>query len=230
MKAIKASLTANEWYELIVSAFSKKADPLKAVEMRNYMRGKFEFLGIQKPTRSMIQKELLQTYGIPTISVVEELTGLLWKTDEREFQYAALDLMSIHAKKLPLSFIKTLEYLILTKSWWDTVDLLSSKLAGNWCLSFPEREEEIINHWINHENLWLNRSALLYQLSFKDKTDSARLFFLITKKIGSKEFFIQKAIGWSLRQYARTSPEKVLEFVNQVQLQPLSKREALKHI
>jgi 3-methyladenine DNA glycosylase AlkD len=194
------------------------------------MRDKFQFLGIQKPIRSELQKELLKLHGIPAITVLEELVGLLWEAPEREFQYAAIDLMHLYAQKLPFSFIRIIESMILIKSWWDTVDLVSSKLAGNWFLSYPDEVEKITNEWIAHESMWLNRAALLYQLTYKEQTNSNRLFLLINRKISSQEFFIQKAIGWALRQYARTAPEKVLEFVNRSKLPTLSLREAKKHL
>jgi 3-methyladenine DNA glycosylase AlkD len=109
MKGVSSSLSATEWFKLIVNNFSMKSNPVNAAEMSKYMRDKFQFLGIQKPIRSELQKELLRLNGIPAITVLEELVGLLWEAPEREFQYAAIDLMNLHARKLPMSFIKIIE-------------------------------------------------------------------------------------------------------------------------
>lgn len=126
--------------------------------------------------------------------------------------------------------LKTFEWMIQQNSWWDSVDTIASRLAGEYFKKFPQQKEAIVLGWSNHENMWLNRTAILFQLSYKSETDEDLLFQVIKQHLHSGEFFIQKAIGWALRQYAYTQPESVKQFVAANELKPLSKREALKHL
>ena len=123
-----------------------------------------------------------------------------------------------------------LSSLIVKKSWWDTIDVLSPRIIGDMFSRNNGLVDLFADQWIEDENIWLQRSAILYQLYHKDKTDEERLFRYIVRRADSKEFFVQKAIGWALRQYAKTRPESVRDFVASHNLKPLSKREALKHL
>ena len=118
--------------------------------------------------------------------------------------------------------------MIVNKSWWDTVDYIAVKLVGKHFENFPELIPKHIKTWNSSGNLWLNRTAILFQLQYKKKTDINLLFDIIEKQAGSREFFIQKAIGWVLREYSKTDENAVRKFVMQTNLSSLSKREALK--
>lgn len=215
--------------ENIQSALEPLRDEQNAEKMEKYMRNLFPFLGIKTPERKQAFKSVLKEYGKPDEHRRKSMVEDLWQLDEREYQYIAMELLS--QKKLyeehDLNFI---EYLIITKSWWDTVDGLASNTAGTYFSQHPELIDTQTKRWIHHENMWLNRTAILFQLKYKDQTNFELLkrYCLIHKD--SKEFFIQKAIGWALREYSKTSPEAVRIFIEQNELPPLSKREGLKII
>ena len=134
-------------------------------------------------------------------------------------------------KKVDEDFITTIEYLIATKSWWDTVDLLAGHAIGSQFKRFPKVKGKYLKKWRKSENIWLRRTTLLFQLGYKKETDFDLLCELVKENLGSDEFFINKAIGWALRQYAHTDPTPVKKFVKATkELHPLSRREALKNI
>ncbi|KMM39012.1 DNA alkylation repair protein [Guptibacillus hwajinpoensis] len=204
-------------------------NPVQAEKMEKYMRNHFSFLGIKTPERRNATKQVIKTNGIPDNDNVKTLLYNLWYMDEREYQYVALDLLD-RVKELPVEYIELIEDLITTKSWWDTVDGLAVHSAGNYFKQYPHKIESITEQWITSSNLWLNRSALLFQLSYKTKTDFELLKWYIRHHSHSKEFFHQKAIGWALREYSKTDPAAVQMFIDQEELAPLSKREGLKVI
>jgi 3-methyladenine DNA glycosylase AlkD len=153
----------------------------------------------------------------------------LWNLPEREFAYAAFALLETKRKKLEISDLKIIEFMIQNKQWWDTVDSCV-RFSGAYFKKFPHLTEEITGRWANSENFWFRRSALLFQLNYKENTDTDLLFKYIKLMSDSNEFFIQKAIGWALRQLSKTNSTVVSDFVTQTQLKPLSRREALKII
>lgn len=210
------------------SDFILNSDSLIAKKQSAYLKDKFELFGIPTPLRKEIQKPFLMKVNLPP---KEELTSIitdLWKKPQREFQYFALDLHRKYIKKLEREDIKLLEFMIVEKSWWDTVDLIASNLVGGYFNLFPEQIETITNTWMKSDNLWLQRSCLLFQLKYKDKINTELLSRFIQPLLGSNEFFINKAIGWILREYTRTNPDWVVHFVESNELSNLSKREALK--
>lgn len=199
----------------------------EAGPMEKYMKNHFPFLGIKSPLRKELSKRLFTEQGVP--ENWEEVVRELWEQPEREYQYVALDLVSKVKKRLAPGHIGLLEQLVTTKSWWDTVDFLASHMAGTLLRLNPELMIPSTSRWMESENLWLQRTAILFQLSYKDRTDQELLFSLIRTCASSKEFFIQKAIGWSLREYAKTNATAVYDFVEMTPLANLSKREACKH-
>ena len=191
--------------------------------MAAYMRDQFPFLGVQTPARRLAMKPLIKAFrGRPL-----EAATLLWQQPEREFQYVACDLL--RASTLSAADLPALEALVTSKSWWDSVDSLAPSIGA-----LVLRERVLVARMdalIRAENLWLRRVALLYQLGWKEGTDRERLFGYCLACGPESEFFIRKAIGWALRQYARTDPAAVREFLRQNAgvLSPLSLREAGKH-
>lgn len=211
--------------------FEQHADPAQAVPMKKYMRDQFEYLGIKTPQSVALQKEFYAEHGLPEITELDPILRDLWSLPQREFQYVAVGLLGRCDKQIPANFIKTIEYLIVTKSWWDTVDSIAGGTVGVHFKRFPEVREKYLSKWRTSENFWLRRTTILFQLNYKKETDFELLCDIIRENLGSKEFFINKAIGWSLRQYARIDPKAVKKFVNATKdLHPLSQREALKHL
>lgn len=206
----------------------QNADAAKAAPMQKYMRDKFPFLGIKAPDRQALVREFLQEHGLPPLNDVEAVSRELWAMPQREYQYVAVDILQRLQKKLTAEFITLLEYLIVTKSWWDTVDLIASHNVGTLFANYPAVKEEYVAKWRVSDNMWLRRTNLLFQLKYKDDTDADLLFALINENLDSDEFFIQKAIGWALREYSKTDDTAVIHFVQTTNLAPLSQREALK--
>jgi len=210
--------------------FEKHADPSQAAPMKKYMRDQFEYLGIKTPQSAALQKQFYAEHGLPEVDQLDVILRDLWSLPQREFQYVGLGLLDKTEKRLPAKFIKTIEYLILTKPWWDTVDAIASHTVGTHFRRFPEVQEKYLPKWRASKNIWLRRTAILFQLNYKKETDFDLLCDIIRENLDSKEFFINKAIGWALRQYARVDPKAVSGFVKSTPLHPLSKRETMKHI
>ena len=159
---------------------------------------------------------------------METVINELWKLRERDYQYTAVELAMKYKKSWDDNDINVFEKMALDKSWWDTVDYISNKLIGPWLLKNPERIAAITGKWNRSKNIWLQRLSLIFQLTYKTQTNTKLLENYILNLTGSKEFFVQKAIGWSLREYSKRDPKWVVAFVKKHPLPPLSKREALK--
>jgi len=208
--------------------FEDHKNPEYAIPMSNYMKNKFEFLGMKTPVRKELLKEFFKQNGYPDIIDLETIVRDLWKLPEREYQYVALNLLRRYAKKVPENFIDLYEYLIIDKSWWDSVDGIASWLVGVHFQRFPELKEIYIGKWMTSGNMWLQRTCILFQLGYKEKTDVMLLGHLIMTVADSEEFFLRKAIGWALREYSKTDQQAVINFVENNELSNLSKREAYK--
>ena len=210
--------------------FEQNANPVQAAPMKKYMRDQFEYLGIKSPQFKALMKDFIAANGTPPIEELDRILRDLWTLSQREFQYAATSFLGRAQKELPASFITTIEYMIITKSWWDTVDTISGGPLGVHFRRFPAVREKYLAKWRASDNFWLRRAAILFQLNYKKETDFELLCDIIRENLGSKEFFINKAIGWALRQYARVDPNAVKTFVESTPLHPLSRREAMKHL
>jgi 3-methyladenine DNA glycosylase AlkD len=219
------------YVRLLKGLFKQHANTANAAPMKKYMRDQFEFLGIKTPVRAALMKEFIKEHGLPPLEELDVIVRELWSLPQREFQYTVTSLIGKVEKKLEPEFISTLEYLIVTKSWWDTVDTLAGNTVGVHFRRFPKVREKYLKKWRKSDNFWLRRTAILFQLGYKEETDFDLLCEIIRENLGSDEFFINKAIGWALRQYAWTNPAPVKKFVRETkQLSPLSRREALKNI
>jgi len=215
---------------VLVNIFRDNANPENAYYMKKYMKEKFDFLGIKTPERRTLIKLYFKDHSLPDINIIENIVRELWCMKEREFQYFAMGMVEKMLKKMVYEDIQLLEYLVVNKSWWDSVDFIAAKLIGKHLASFPELINKMNEKWMSSDNIWLNRTAILFQLKYKNDLDTKLLEQNILKCRDSKEFFIRKAIGWILREYSKTNPEWVLEFVNSTELSPLSEREALKWV
>lgn len=219
-----------EYVPEIIDLFHQHAHSANAEPMKKYMKHKFEFLGIKTPERRVLARPFLQKDKLPTLEQIPELVKALWEQEAREFQYFAIQLLIKVSKKAPPEWDDLYEYLIVEKSWWDTVDGLAGWLVGSHFIRYPDLIADCTNRWMESDNIWLQRTCLLYQLNYKENTDFELLKSFILPLKESKEFFIQKAIGWALRQYSKTNADAVTQFVSSTPLAPLSSREALRLI
>ena len=209
--------------------FEQNANPAQAVPMKKYMRDQFEYLGIKSLQVKALFRQIVSEYGLPAIEELDDVIRELWDLPQREYQYLAISLMERLEKKLPSNAIKTLEYMVTHKSWWDTIDNISH-VVGIHFKRYPEVHKKYLAKWRASDNLWLRRTAILFQLDYKEETNFDLLREIVQENLGSTEFFINKAIGWALRQYARIDPKAVKKFVKSTPLHPLSRREAMKHL
>lgn len=197
--------------------------------MENYMKNNFPFLGIKTEKRRTIFKAIYEKHESEIKSNFREITWQLYQEKEREFNQCAIDLIQKEIKKkFVIEDIHFIEKLIITNSWWDSVDTIAKYLVGGYLEQFPKETLKTIKRFSNSENMWLNRTAIIFQLSYKEKTNFDLLKSECEKHKHSTEFFIQKAIGWALRDYSRFNPNGVLQYVNSTDLKPLSKKEALR--
>ncbi len=213
----------------LIRKHEPQASPYNAPVMEGYMKNRFPFFGIHSPQRKEILKKHIQDCGYPAVSDIETVVRLLWDAPQRELQYSAQEILSRKIYLDDPERINLIEFLIVSKSWWDTVDYIASKIAGPWFKKHPEAIIPVTGRWISSNNLWLKRSAILFQLKYKADTDEELLYDYISRLINESDFFIRKAIGWALREYAKTNPLSVKIFVSNQKLSALSTREALKH-
>ena len=205
------------------------ADVMSAQPMAAYMRQQFEFMGVKTAQRRLATKPTMararQASGDELISFARDC----WNEPEREFQYVGTDVLTANVARLESRHLADIEGLITAKSWWDTVDGLAA-----WCVGGLVRDDRTLvtemDRWIDADDIWLARSAILHQLRWGADTDADRLFDYSLRRAGDDEFFIRKAIGWALRQYARTDPDAVRALVETHQFSALTRREALKHL
>lgn len=214
----------------LITELENNRNELLAESMGKYMRDKFNFLGIRGPKRT----ELFKKY-FPTARKTKEIDWnfieTCWNKEEREFQYAVVYYLKAMQKFLKKGDISKLKYLVVTKSWWDTVDLLS-KIIGD-VVNHNKELKTLMLEWSKKENnIWLRRVAILHQLSFKENVDKLLLETILEDNLSDGEFFINKAIGWALRDYSKVNPEWVRKFIekNRSEMANLSLREAMKYL
>ncbi|MBU2019566.1 MAG: DNA alkylation repair protein [Bacteroidetes bacterium] len=207
------------------------ANPIKALQFESYMKNKFPFFGIYQPIRKEAQKKYINEWKrLPAFNKWEVVFSL-WEIEEREAQYVALDVLKTFSKKEILeSDIELIERLILSKPWWDTVDLIASYSVGQYFLLFPEKQNFYLEKWTQSNHLWLQRTTLIFQLKYKQQTNFEVLKEQIDHLKKIDEFFIQKAIGWSLREYSKTKPEVVRRYLAQMNLSKLAHDQGMKFL
>jgi 3-methyladenine DNA glycosylase AlkD len=216
-----------------VRALRPLADPDRTTAMARYMRDQFPFLGIGTPARTAALRAAWRQLQAPPAGSVDlaAAAGALWALPHREFQYAGCDLLGRWIRHAgPELLTGGVEQLITTKSWWDTVDALRSVAVGPLVAAHPELVA-VLQRWIESDDRWLVRSAIIHQLGYREHTDADLLFAFCARRAGDREFFVAKAIGWALRTHARREPDAVRRFVDDhPELTALARREALKHL
>lgn len=218
-------------YKKLEENFKLISDKKKAIKQKSYLKNKFEFYGISSPERKKIQKKIFKENIINDENLIIKEIQNLWKSEYREMHYAACDFAIYNFKKFSNKIFDIFEYMIKNNSWWDTVDTISSNLIGKFILKNKEYLE-IMDKWILNENIWVSRAAIIFQLKWKNNTDEKRLFNYCLLKANEKEFFIKKAIGWSLREYSKTNNCAVKNFIkeNNKKLSFLSIKEGSKYL
>ena len=214
----------------LADRFRRAANPANAAAMKRYMKGISPFFGIKTPQRRALLKAHIDTHGLPPIAELPAICRSAFAQPEREWHYTAVDLLVRLAKKLGPEHLPLLEEIITTQSWWDTVDLLASNVVGVILKRHPQAIAHWNTRWIESPDLWLNRTAILFQLKWKGDTDQDLLFANIRRHAEHKDFFIRKAIGWALREYGTTDPAAILLFIGANSLSALSVREATKRL
>ena len=212
----------------IFAEFKKLKNDKKAIEMSAYMKNQFAFLGISASPRKEIENKIFKSVAKENIDF--KFTDKCYKNKYREFQYTAVDYLNFKKLHLNISHIEILKNYILTKSWWDTIDHLD-KIVGDIALR-DKKVNKILLNWSLDENIWIRRVAIDHQILRKEKTNIELLEQIIINNFNQKEFFINKAIGWSLRDYSKTNPKWVRDFIKRHKnsMNNLSIREASKYI
>jgi 3-methyladenine DNA glycosylase AlkD len=211
----------------IFKTLEKNANPEKAAGMSAYLKDQFKFLGIQKPERERLTGEFLKQKkkepGVDWMFVEE-----CYARREREFHYLAVSYVLLIRDRLAPEDLGRIESLITRNSWWDTVDMYNVPI-GLMFLKYPEIIGTL-RRWMTGDNLWLRRMSIIFQLHLKKDTNTELLTEAIEHNLGSKELFINKAIGWALREYSKTDPEWVRLFIASHELAILSVKEAGKYL
>ena len=225
-----ASVDAAEVVARLRAAFEPEADPVRAAGTSAYMRNQFPFFGMLTSDRRRLARHALAGLPAPDEDELAAVALALWAEPEREFQHTGCDYLRAHVGVGGTGFIAVVRELVTTKSWWDTVDALAAHAAGPLVRHHRELAA-VMDDWVLDDNIWLVRSAILHQLAHKDATDADRLFRYCRERATDREFFVRKAIGWALRQYAAINPDGVDAFVIRTpELSALSVREAMKGV
>ncbi len=225
-----------EIIDFFVSRLEVQKNLEKAEQMEAYLKGKQPFLGVQTPQRKEIYKEFKKTIGKSMKTELKEdqiikTIRILWDKKEREYRYVALFILD-YFKITKIENLDLLQNLIISGDWWDITDSIAPNHIGYLLKLHNTEMTEILKLWVHHDNMWIRRSAILSQLKFKSNTDTEFLEYSVINTMHEKEFFIQKAIGWILREYSKTNSEFVYKFIerNKNSLSKLSIREGSKYL
>lgn len=221
-------VNGNMKVEDIFQGLKEVANPEDAIHMKAYMKDQFEFLGVKTPVRRKLSKVFFKKNSSPAIDW--KFIHQAWDNPYREMQYVVLDYLQMKQKALTPSDLSKIKKLAQTKPWWDTIDFLC-RSVGFICLHYPETKKFVLE-WSRDEDFWLRRLAIEHQLLQKEETDVQLLEQILVNNLDQFEFFINKAIGWALRDYSKTNPDWVLEFIEKYKdrLSKLSIKEGSKYL
>jgi 3-methyladenine DNA glycosylase AlkD len=214
----------------LTEALGSAADPQRALQMRAYMKDRFEFLGVPAPERRRLAAPFMASMKGAGQERLLEVARTLWALPYREYAYVAADLLRRHERTLAPSALGALRDLVTTQSWWDGVDPLSH-VVGTIVRTNPDVADQM-DRWAADADLWVVRVAIIHQLGWKSDAEPERILGYCASQARHPDFFVRKAIGWALRDLARTFPDEVRAFVeaHRDELSPLSVREATKHL
>lgn len=225
---LNMTLSPTKYLEELKAIFLKKGDPETAEGQMKYMRNQFEFYGLKAANWMAVAKDMFKREGIFEGESLKEFVRLCFEDDYREIHYVATEMVQRRVKKESADFIDFLEEMVLSKSWWDTVDWIS-KLIGIHFKKHPGQRRPYCEKWIDTDIIWLQRTAIICHRFDKKDLHFELAKEMILRRIDSKEFFIQKGAGWLLRDYSKVNPDAVVEFIeNNPNLANLTKREGLK--
>ena len=218
--------------EYVQAELTARADPEKAPQMAAYLKTDMPFYGVQAAGCREIVRDLKRQFPPQSPDEYRHMVELLWSLPHREEKYVAISFARSHQQFITLEQLDLYRRLIVEGAWWDFVDTVASGLVGRVLLGDREALRPTLDEWIDGDDMWLRRTAIISQLDHKDQTDVDMLFDYCLRGAHEKEFFIRKAIGWALRQYARTDPDAITTFllVHRDELSGLSFREAAKHL
>lgn len=214
------------------SALAARRDPDKAVAMQSYMRADMPFYGVQKSGREPILRHLSTEFTPADREEYEATVMALWELPHREEKYLAQGVAASFRQFIVLESLPLYRRFIVEGAWWDFVDETATHMIRQLVIDHPEETWPVVDGWVDDDDMWLRRAAIICQVGAKERTDADRLWRYCASRAHEKEFFIRKAIGWALRDYARTDPGAVAGFVDRHRddLSGLSFREATKHI
>ncbi|MFY0644145.1 MAG: DNA alkylation repair protein [Bacteroidia bacterium] len=216
-----------EFIPLLQQKLQELSNPERANQMSAYMRHQFEFFGVMAGPRKQVLKEVFKEVGIPQDAF--KTARALFSLPQRELHICAQELLLKARQQWTKDSISEFEWFIIHNSWWDSVDFIASNVVGPYLIKFPENTKKV-QQWASTDNLWLQRTAILYQLKYRLNTDTEWLWKVISMHSHQDEFFIKKAIGWALREYSKYNPDWVSNFVASHELKPLSVKEGLRII
>lgn len=224
-----ATLDPEKYVQLIAETYLELGDPLTAEGQMKYLKDRFPYYGLKAPQWTSVLRDIFKEHGLFDGDNLRVFVSLCFEQEYREMHYTGLQMLEKKIKRQDQGFIDYLEVLVLTNSWWDTVDWLN-KLIGIHLKRYPDLQIPTAEKWIESDNIWLQRLAMIHQLTYREQTDWDLLQSMILRRVQSKEFFVQKAAGWSLRQYSKTNAPAVIAFIEQHsdELPPLAIREGLK--
>ncbi|GII78207.1 DNA alkylation repair protein [Sphaerisporangium rufum] len=220
-------------HQAVRAALAEVADPAKAPAMQAYMKSSMPFLGVRAMPRRAALRRVLAEHRIGTAPAWRRAVLALWRDAEyREERYAAMELSAFRYYRdfQTLYTVPMYEEMIVTGAWWDYVDDLAVNRVGALLRAFPDTMRPLMLEWAGDADLWRRRAAILCQNSFMGRTDAGLLYACIEPSLSDTDFFARKAIGWALREYARTAPQEVVRYVDHKGITGLSRREALKNL
>jgi len=218
--------------DAIRNTLSDHGKPDDAIAMASYMKDKFPFYGVKSPIRKKATSEFWKNNKAVIKTMWPQLVSELWNSEARECQYAAMDILGKIEGQLERGDLEFIESLITRKSWWDTVDFLASHCIAQILKQDRALMKDKAQEYMDSGQLWLQRTSLIFQLSYKENTDWNLLCRLIDQTRGSKAFFINKGSGWALRQYSKVNPTAVSQYIasNKDWLSGLTVREGGKYV
>ena len=220
--------------EVILAALREAADPVRAPQQQAYMKSEMPYLGVTVPHCRKIAAGVFRRHPPPDAGAWERSILDLWRNaGYREERYAAVELLNMDrcSSWLTPSRVPMIEEMVVTGAWWDYVDAIAGRAVGAMLAAHPRPVKALLRDWARDDDMWKRRTAILAQLRARRATDTKLLADVIGPSIGEPEFFLRKGIGWALREYSKTDPEWVVEYVDRhPALAALSRREALKHL
>ncbi|MBS1590806.1 MAG: DNA alkylation repair protein [Bacteroidetes bacterium] len=214
----------------ITKDFEKNANALKAADFHKYMMGNFNFFGIKTPLRRHLCKIHFRHHIVCTTKEMNDIVKEAWALDLREYQYYAIELIIANKKLWNEETIELIDFCMSTKSWWDTIDPIDAGILADYFKNFPQHIKPYSLKWNDSDNIWLQRSSIIFQKHFKKDTDCVMLTQYIEKHLSSEVYHVQKAIGWALREYSKINAEWVQQFIDTHELKIVSLREAKRRL